>query len=110
MDEYNNNENMNQGQNQNTDQYGSNGKMCIRDRLTVTPRTVILTSGSAEKEYDGTPLTNATVTVSGSGFAAGEGAVYDVTGSQTEAGSSANAFTYQLNDGTKKDNLSLIHI
>ena len=25
MDEYNNNENMNQGQNQNTDQYGSNG-------------------------------------------------------------------------------------
>lgn len=79
----------------------------INGKLTVTPRTVILTSGSAEKEYDGTPLTNATVTVSGSGFAAGEGAVYDVTGSQTEAGSSANAFTYQLNDGTKKDNYNI---
>lgn len=79
----------------------------IDGKLTVTPRTVILTSGSAEKEYDGTPLTNATVTVSGSGFAAGEGAVYDVTGSQTEAGSSANAFTYQLNDGTKKDNYNI---
>ena len=65
------------------------GISTIDGKFTVTPHKVILTSGSAEKEYDGTPLTNATVTVSGSGFAAGEGAVYDVTGSQTEAGSSA---------------------
>ena len=75
--------------------------------LTVARRDVVLTSADDSKEYDGTPLTNATVTVSGSGFAAGEGAVYDVTGSQTEAGSSANAFTYQLNDGTKKDNYNI---
>lgn len=75
--------------------------------LTVTRRDVVLTSADDSKEYDGIPLTNATVTVSGSGFAAGEGAVYDVTGSQTEAGSSANAFTYQLNDRTKKENYNI---
>ncbi len=68
--------------------------------LTVTPRPVTLTSGGGEKEYDGTPLTNPTVTVGGSGFVAGEGATYNVTGSQLDEGSSSNSFTYELNEGT----------
>lgn len=68
--------------------------------LTVTPRPVTLTSGGGEKEYDGTPLTNPTVTVGGSGFVAGEGATYNVTGSQLDEGSSNNSFTYELNEGT----------
>ena len=75
--------------------------------LTVTPRPVTLTSGGGEKEYDGTPLTNSTVTVGGSGFVADEGATYNVTGSQTDKGSSKNWFTYTLAEGTKADNYTI---
>ena len=75
--------------------------------LTVNPRPVTLTSGGGEKEYDGTPLTNSTVTVGGSGFVAGEGATYNVTGSQTDKGSSKNWFTYTLTEGTKADNYTI---
>ena len=72
--------------------------------LTVTKRSVTLTSATDEKVYDGTALTNDTVTVSGDGFVDGEGATYTVTGSQTVAGSSDNAFEYTLNEGTKAEN------
>ena len=64
--------------------------------LTITPRPVTLTSDSAKKEYDGKPLTANKVTVSGDGFAEGEYAEYDVTGSQTEVGQSDNTFTYKV--------------
>ncbi len=69
--------------------------------LHVTKRNVTLTSGSATKQYDGTPLTKDGVTVGGDGFANGsirgqEGATYNVTGSQTAVGSSGNPFTYTL--------------
>ena len=40
----------------------------------------------------------------GDGFAAGEGATYNITGSQTNVGQSANAFTYTLNANTKASN------
>ena len=75
--------------------------------LTINPRNVTLTSGSAEKEYDGTPLTDSDVTVGGDGFAEGEGAAYDVTGSQTEVGESENTFSYTLNEGTLAQNYSI---
>ncbi len=75
--------------------------------LTITPRSITLTSGSAEKEYDGTPLTNSDVTVTGDGFVDGEGATYTVTGSQTEVGKSDNTFTYTLNEGTLAQNYTI---
>ena len=75
--------------------------------LKVEPRQVILTSATDSKTYDGTALTNDTVTVSGDGFVEGEGATYNVTGSQTVAGSSKNTFTYSLNEGTKADNYNI---
>ena len=76
--------------------------------LTINKRSVTLTSGSGEKVYDGTALTNGTVTVGGAdGFADGEGATYDVTGSQTVVGESDNTFTYTLNKGTKADNYTI---
>ncbi len=65
--------------------------------LTVTPRTVVMTSESLSKEYDGTPLSGDKITISGDGWAEGEGATYEVTGSQTEVGQSQNVFTYKLN-------------
>ena len=45
--------------------------------------------------------------VGGDGFAEGEGAVYNVTGSQTEAGFSNNTFSYELKDNTKTDNYNI---
>ena len=76
--------------------------------LTISKRKVTLTSASDEKVYDGTALTNGTVTVGGAdGFADGEGAAYDVTGSRTVVGESDNTFTYTLNKGTKADNYTI---
>ena len=73
----------------------------------INQRKVTLTSGSDKKVYDGTALTNGTVTASGDGFADGEGATYSVTGAQTEAGTSNNDFTYALNEGTLASNYTI---
>ena len=75
--------------------------------LTVEKRNVTLRSATDEKPYDGTPLTNGNVSVEADGWAAGEGAVYHVTGSQTTVGFSPNAFTYALTNGTKADNYNV---
>ncbi|MGO5294509.1 Ig-like domain-containing protein [Collinsella sp. LCP21S3_A3] len=75
--------------------------------MTVTPREVTLTSANDEKPYDGTALTNSNVTVSGDGFAPGQGFTAHVTGSQTNAGSSDNTFTYELTEGTNADNYQI---
>lgn len=71
----------------------------------ITPRDVTLTSGGATKEYDGTPLTNDTVTAEG--FVNDEGVTCTVTGTQTEVGSSENNFTYTLNSNTKAGNYNI---
>lgn len=75
--------------------------------LKIDPRKVTLTSGDGEKVYDGTALTNSEVTVSGDGFADGEGADYTVTGSQLNAGESENKFTYALKDGMVPTNYEI---
>lgn len=75
--------------------------------LTITARELTLTSGSDEKEYDGTPLTSKVVDITGDGFVKGEGAQFDVTGSQTEAGESDNTFTYTLNRNTLAENYEI---
>ena len=90
---------------QNTNTNFANVKFVIVDgTLEIAKREVELISASDSKEYDGTALTNDTVTVSGDGFVNGEGATYDVTGSQTGVGNSDNGFTYTLNEGTDADN------
>ena len=75
--------------------------------LTITKRDVTLTSATDEKEYDGTPLINDEITVGGDGFASGEGAKYNVTGSQTEVGSGDNKFTYTLTGATLESNYNI---
>ena len=79
-------------------------------KLTIAKRNVTLTSASASKTYDGNPLTKDEVNVTGDGFVAAEGAVFDVTGSQKMVGSSANSFTYTLNEGTKLDNYNITKV
>ena len=78
--------------------------------LEITPRPVTLTSGSAERVYNGEALTKNEVTAStgeNEGFVKGQGATYDVTGSQTDVGESKNTFTYTLNEGTNANNYSI---
>ena len=92
----------------NTSNNFSNVEFVIVDgTLEIAKRTVTLTSAADKKVYDGTALTNDEVTVGGDGFATGEGAAYDVTGTQTLVGSSANTFTYTLNEGTKAANYDI---
>ena len=73
----------------------------------ITKRNVTLTSATASKVYDKTPLTNSNITIGGDGFAKLEGASYHVTGSQTNVGGSDNEFTYKLNDDTKASNYNI---
>ncbi len=72
----------------------------VLGKLTIEKRHVTLTSASATKVYDGTPLTNDAINVGGDGFAPDEGFIFTVTGTQTNAGSSENAFTYVLKANT----------
>ena len=72
----------------------------VLGKLTIKKRHVTLTSASATKVYDGSPLTNDTVKVGGDGFAPDEGFIFTVNGTQTNAGSSKNAFTYVLKAST----------
>lgn len=75
--------------------------------LTVNPRSVTITSGNASKMYDGTPLTKHEVTYGGDNFVAGEGVDIAYTGSQTIVGSSDNTFTFNLKNGTAKENYNI---
>ncbi len=75
--------------------------------ISISPRTVTLTSGSASKVYDGIPVRCGDIHVAGDGFADGEGATYDMTGSQTVVGESTNTFTYALNENTKASNYTI---
>lgn len=76
-------------------------------KLTINKRSVTLTSESASKVYDGMPLTKHEVKVTGDGFADGEGATYNVTGTITNVGTTDNTFTYTLNEGTKATNYTI---
>ena len=76
----------------------------------ITKRSVTLTSATVSKVYDGSALTNTSITVSGDGFVEGEGASYEVTGTQTEVGNSANTFEYKLNENTLASNYNITKV
>ena len=71
--------------------------------LMITPRPVTLTSETAGKTYDGTPLTRPNVTVGGDGFVEGQVKEIKATGSVTNAGSVANTITFTPNKETFKE-------
>ena len=76
----------------------------------ITKRLVTLTSATVSKTYDGQALKNTDITVSGDGFVEGEGASYEVTGTQTSVGNSANAFEYKLNEKTLASNYDITKV
>ena len=63
--------------------------------LTVTANTteIVITADSSSKTYDGTALTDSGYTFTENVLANGDELVVEVTGSQTDAGSSANVVT-----------------
>ena len=78
-------------------------------KLTITPRSVKLTSVEAEKVYDGTPLTRPDVTVTGDGFVAGEVSDIRATGTVTNVsdGEQSNTIVYTTSAGFKPGNYSI---
>ena len=75
--------------------------------LVITKRQVTLTSGDAEKAYDGRALKSDEITVGGDGFAEGEGLIYNVTGSITNPGTAENTFNWFAAEGTLEDNYDI---
>ena len=59
----------------------------------LTPKKVKLTANSAEKEYDGNPISDSGYSVSDGGFVKGEEFDIRVTGEQTFVGESSNTIT-----------------
>ena len=72
--------------------------------LKITPRPITITSGSAEKLYDGYPLVCHSCNPAPNTFDFGTWDEYishtHFTGSQTEVGSSPNTFTVEIADST----------
>ena len=79
----------------------------VPGKLKIAKRSVTLTSASESRVYTGEALTNHGVTVGGDGFVAGQGAVYSVTGTITDAGKVANTITYEPNSNTNFDNYTI---
>ena len=76
-------------------------KVKVAGKLTVNKKDskITVTSGGANKAYDGSPLTNNNKTVTGE-TVAGDEVVVDFTGSQTHVGTSDNAFTVKVMRGS----------
>ena len=77
-------------------------------KLVINKASVTLKSADLTRKYNGKALVNGeTALETETGWAKGEGATYSFTGSQTLVGSSANAFSYTLNEGTNADNYTI---
>ena len=75
--------------------------------VVVFPRKVSLTTESAQKVYDGVPLTKPGVKIGESGFVSGECSV-EVVGSQTKAGASSNTIVLDWAEGALSTNYEII--
>ncbi len=62
----------------------------IAGKLTVKPRAIVLTADSDEKDFDGTPLTKSSFSITSGSLVGDHQVTATVSGSQTEPGSSAN--------------------
>lgn len=88
----------------------SNYDISYEDRtLTINKRSVTLTSESASKVYDGTPLTRPNVTVGGDGFVEGEVTDIRATGSVTyvSEGEVTNTITFTKGQKFKDSNYDI---
>ena len=76
--------------------------------LKVNKKAVTIASADLEKKYDGTALVNGdTALKTNSGWVATQGVDVTFSGSQTDVGESANAFSYTAKEGTNLDNYEI---
>ena len=75
--------------------------------LTIAKRSVLITSQSATKTYDGSALTRPSVTITGDGFVPGELAKAEATGSITKVGSTPNTIRYTTTGAFNAANYSI---
>ena len=87
--------------------YGTNGSVINEQgyrievdtgTLKITPRPITVTSASAEKLYDGTPLEAPSCAVTEGSLVEGHTVKGFYTGKQTEVGESPNYFVISIND------------
>ncbi|MCQ2226225.1 MAG: YDG domain-containing protein, partial [Paludibacteraceae bacterium] len=83
------------------------GSATITKEVVVLPRTVTLTSGSAEKEYDGTAVSNESIEVSGDGFYGSENVVGKNFASLQTVGEKENDFEISYTNGAKESNYNI---
>ncbi len=81
--------------------------------LKVTPRPITISSASAQKLYDGSPLTQHSFSVSSGSLVNGDVVNPKFTGAQTEVGESPNYFTATIlksggASGTKNYDITLV--
>ena len=84
----------------------------VDGKLTILPRSVTLTSETASKEYDGTPLTRPDVSVTGDGFVSGEVTDITATGSVTfvSEGAVENTITYTKGAAFREENYDITEL
>ena len=75
--------------------------------LTIAKRSVLISSQSATKTYDGEALTRPAVTITGDGFVPGELAKAEATGSITKVGSTPNTIQYTTTGAFNAANYSI---
>ena len=68
----------------------------IPGTLCITPRKIILKSGSSTREYNGSYLFNPQLDIEGDGFIDGEKPYFSMSGMQRIVGKSENTFSYQF--------------
>ena len=71
----------------------------VEKSYQITPAQLTVATGSAQKTYDGTPLTNSELKIEG--LVGDDAVTARTTGSQTEVGSSAN--TYEITWGNTRE-------
>ena len=76
-------------------------------KLIINKRSVLITSQSATKTYDGSALTRPAVSITGDGFVPGELAKAEATGSITYVGSTPNTIQYTTTGAFNAANYSI---
>ncbi len=83
-------------------------------KVTITPRTIILTGATDSQVYDGTALTNSDVTIGGNGFlnaAEGYATMPTATGTITVVGTASNPVSGgALNDDTQASDYTITKV
>ena len=91
----------------NNDVSGMYERTLLPGKLTIAKRSVLITSQSATKTYDGSALTSPVVTITGDGFVPGELAKAEATGSITNVGSTPNTIQYTTTGAFNAANYSI---